>query len=356
MRLSKFEKSILLSPLRNPMIMMVKWCTFYVKKAERISAIKYFEGKDINLQRKKQLEKLMKEAWVKYFWDFKEFFLFHFETSDEEKRKAYVPEFEKMLFCSIINENDEAQILSDKWKTYCKFKKYYRRDVCHVTSKADLYSSEFEEFATKHHDFIIKPEFSSLGRGIRVLRTSNPEDARKQMEDVFKNEPKESYIIEELIAQSASIGVFNPDSVNTLRIQTIKIDNEVRILHPMLRIGKKGSVVDNAGQGGILGLVDKSTKKICAACDKLGNQFTHHPDSNIELIGFEIPYWDEAIALAKELAMVLPGVKYTGWDLALTDNGWCMIEGNDHAQFGFQLPRQEGFRKEFDSICEELFK
>lgn len=46
---------------------------------------------------------------------------------------------------------------------------------------------------------------------------------------------------------------------------------------------------------------------------------------------------------------------YKGWDLALTDNGWVLVEGNEKGMFiGFQLPTHQGFRKEFNQICKEV--
>ena len=58
--------------------------------------------------------------------------------------------------------------------------------------------------------------------------------------------------------------------------------------------------------------------------------------------------------LVKQMAQVIPSVRYVGWDVALTPNGWVMIEGNDKGQFVWQVADRKGFRDEFDSIREEL--
>ena len=48
--------------------------------------------------------------------------------------------------------------------------------------------------------------------------------------------------------------------------------------------------------------------------------------------------------MAIELARQIPSNRYAGWDLALTKNGWLMIEGNARGQFvGWQIPMQKGF-------------
>lgn len=57
---------------------------------------------------------------------------------------------------------------------------------------------------------------------------------------------------------------------------------------------------------------------------------------------------------AKELAKMVPDVKYVGWDLALTENGWVMIEGNEDGQFVFQYFSHQGVAKEIKEIYEKL--
>ena len=91
--------------------------------------------------------------------------------------------------------------------------------------------------------------------------------------------------------------------------------------------------------------------------DENAISFEKHPDSGIDIIGFEIPRWKEAISLAKELATVVKGQRYIGWDLALTEKGWVMVEGNAMSQFvGWQIPTQKGFMAEANNILKELGK
>ena len=45
--------------------------------------------------------------------------------------------------------------------------------------------------------------------------------------------------------------------------------------------------------------------------------------------GWRIPRWNELIETAENLFReCLPENKYIGFDFALTDNGWVLIEGN----------------------------
>lgn len=149
--------------------------------------------------------------------------------------------------------------------------------------------------------------------------------------------------------------MFHPESVNTVRITTILYKDRVEIIHPFFRTGRGNSVVDNGGSGGIINAVDVETGIIIGSADEMGIHYETHPESDLPLLGFKMPRWEEAKKLAVELAHVMPDNHYCGWDLALTDNGWVLQEANDRGEFvGFQLPTTKGFRKELLQILNEL--
>ena len=123
-----------------------------------------------------------------------------------------------------------------------------------------------------------------------------------------------------------------------------------------MRVGKGNSVIDNASAGGVFGVINIDTGRIYAACDRWGNSFDVHPDSGKHLIDLEVPRWNEVKELVKKAAQVLPEVRYVGWDVAVTNTGCVLIEGNDKGRWSFQFPKQEGFRDEMNAILRELGK
>lgn len=48
-----------------------------------------------------------------------------------------------------------------------------------------------------------------------------------------------------------------------------------------------------------------------------------------KIVGFEIPKYKEVIDFVKELGVVVPKVRYVGWDIAITNNGPVVVEGNN---------------------------
>ena len=64
------------------------------------------------------------------------------------------------------------------------------------------------------------------------------------------------------------------------------------------------------------------------AIDRADNIYSKHPISGKEIVGFKVPMFHDAVELVKECAKVVPEVQYIGWDVAISQNGPLIIEGN----------------------------
>lgn len=175
---------------------------------------------------------------------------------------------------------------------------------------------EFDSFVKKYGAVFLKPMNGSQGHGALYLKA---EEAKK-LKDTYGN-----YIAEEIIRQHHILAKLNSSSVNTVRILTFR----GKAIAGALRIGGKGSIVDNLHSNGVCAHLDLRTGLIDAPC--INNQldkFLTHPDSGITLLGFQVPCWDEIIALAEKAAQMIPQVQYIGWDIAVTEHGAILVEGN----------------------------
>ena len=298
-----------------------------------------------------KLLSLMKFAWINYHWNFDEFFLYDFMSLNHDEISSFVTEYDKNIFCDVVNDNTLDLVFHDKWQTYLKFNNYFCRDVCLLSNNKDLNSEAFISFIKKHNRFILKPVNAATGKGIEVVDCKNQNDCIRYLNTIIDSHGP--CVAEELINQHQLLAEYHPSSVNTVRITTFRYDSgDIDIIHPFIKFGQNGAFVDNGGQGGIICKIDPDTGIIIAAVDETPKQYIYHPDTNKKILGFKIPFWNEAVKLAKELSNVIPQVRYVGWDLALTDAGWVMVEGNEKGMFiGFQLPTLTGFRTDFDSIC-----
>ena len=250
-----------------------------------------------------------------------------------------------------MNDPRNKDVFDNKWETYKRFRKYYKREVMLCNEQTQF--EQFESFVNRHGRFILKPLNLSCGKDVRIMNVNDHPDLHLLLTELLTSY-QHRFIMEELIVQVPELSKFHPASVNTLRMPTIRFDDETIIVHPQLRMGQHNSVVDNAGAGGIKGAIDVDTGCILSAVDNFGHVYLTHPDSGEKIVDTQIPYWEEAKRFVKELAEIVPENRYTGWDLALTKNGWVLVEANRRAQFGFQMSLQQGFRKEINGYLKRL--
>lgn len=351
MRFKELKRLIRTSPLRNSSLYHA--FRFEMKKKECNKVIDRFVEGEISSERRRQIVKNMRHAMVKYHWAFDEYFMYNFESLSHKERMEFIPEYEKNIFCARVNDPQKSAIFDSKWNTSKVFHKYYGREVIFLTNNASLGSEDFTKFVNRHKSFIVKPDSEASGRGINILKVCDINDAIAQIKNNY-GETFKNLVFEELVDQDDRMGRFHENSVNTVRVRSFRFDDRVEILPCNMRIGQGGAIVDNTGKGGISIALDSSGVAI-AACDESGKHYEVHPDSNLPIVGFKVPDWDLLINLVKELAHVVPEVRYVGWDLALSKTGWVLIEGNDKSMFvGIQKTTQKGYRPEVLRILSEM--
>lgn len=301
----------------------------------------------VNNYRKKLLKAFVKDNWYP-----EEYFFFNYEHLSHKGVKEFVSNREGNLFWNHQNSRQIYLLTCDKGQTYQHFKDYFHRDVVSVCSHIPDSAKSFRAFVDIHSRFIVKPTFGNYGNGVRIIDASSYNDINSLHEELTRAYT-EGFVAEELIVQCSELASFHPSSVNTVRLTTVRLGNgDIYVIHrPFIRIGQGGRCMDNGGNGGIIAAIDYDTGIIKGAIDERMNRFVVHPDTGKTILGFRIPRWEEAKDLAVRLANVLPDMNYCGWDLALTDDGWVMVEANGKGLFiGFQMPMQEGFRDEFEEI------
>lgn len=316
------------------------------KKQQRQKAVKHATVWYPDLSRS-ELSKRAKDmlyCYDKYRMRFSDYTAFHIESVPEEKRGDFITDITRFQYYSRLNRPENEVLFKKKDLTYLRFCDYYKRGFCAFVSPEQ--QDEFDRFLEKYKRIIVKPLSGSLGKRIQIIEQAEYPNLLAMY--------KKGFAAEELIHQCDEMAALNPESVNTIRMTTIRCDDHVEFLMPMLKCGRKGKCVDNAGSGGILCEVDLETGRVVSAASKKGEPMTHHPDSGLPLIGFQVPRWKEALEFAEQLCYVVPDNRYTGWDIALTDDGWVMIEGNSRGEFGMQILSHKGVKPQMDAILEQI--
>lgn len=126
---------------------------------------------------------------------------------------------------------------------------------------------------------------------------------------------------------------FSARALNTIRIVTTRRPGkEPHFLYAVLRLATGDSIVDNAGQQGLLCVVDAATGTLREGCSAVPGhrqtKYPEHPDTGARIQGTTMPFWKEARELALRAHSQLGNVPCIGWDVAVVEDGPVLVEGN----------------------------
>ena len=246
--------------------------------------------------------------------------------------------------------NDKAywHFFDDKATFNALFAQEVRRDWLKVDAGTD--PEAFGAFLDAHPDIIAKPLEGSSGVGIARYTSADWQGRQAEFLDQLRS--RQTGIIEERIVQHPDMMKLCPTAVNTIRIATLLGDKKQGIVYAFLRIGN-GNVMDNVDQGGMAARVDlDSGKLLTVGADKQGNTYTEHPMTHTPIVGFEVPFFQEAKDMCLRAAQKVPQMRFVAWDVAIAADGPVFVEGNRFAgqavpQFAAHYPDGIGIMREF---------
>ncbi|MBD5280218.1 MAG: hypothetical protein HDS35_06715 [Bacteroides sp.] len=205
--------------------------------------------------------------------------------------------------------------------------------------------------------YILKPIDGECGSGIFKLVAVDGNfrigEVDTSIHGIIDKVDKNRYLVQKIVMQNSLMASLHPESLNTIRLVTIRNTNgEIVVFPSILRIGTGHSFVDNTSKGGIAVGVDLETGRLGEYGyykPEFGTRIKQHPDSGIIFSSFTIPFFKEAKDQAIKLHSMLPTVQSIGWDIAIDENGPVFIEGNDNWEInGPQIcngPLKEKFYK-----------
>jgi hypothetical protein len=137
----------------------------------------------------------------------------------------------------------------------------------------------------------------------------------------------------------------------------IGLDGAPHILGAVYKIQPEPVGVDHLSHGALGSWVDPGTGRLGQGRSR------HHfgyssviPGTDKRFVGFELPHWPEIRKLALQAATVFPWARSIGWDIALSDRGPVLIEGNaEWSTSLLQIPAPHGLMTgEFKALCDTL--
>lgn len=251
-----------------------------------------------------------------------DYFEFEFYLLNKRERSTYITSNINNNIIKKYNNPKYNYIFDDKSVFNNTFKEFLKREYINLKN---LKYEDFVNFVKCKDKIVVKPLNECGGKGVQIISIDKKSDLEKIFNSLIRNK---QFLVEDYINQCKQMSLLYNRSVNTLRILTFYKNKKVYILKSILKIGNGGSV-DNFSSGGMYTFVDENGKVYVPAIDEEGNVFEVHPISKKKIVGFEIPKYKEVIDFVKELGMVIPKVRYVGWDIAITDDGPVVVEGNN---------------------------
>ena len=280
-----------------------------------------------------------------------EYSCYGFHDLNDRQKREFVTDLSRVNIYKKCNDQNYVHFFSNKYETYLEFKEFYQREALLINRSCSF--SQFRDFVKRHNCFVVKPLRLYLGMGIHMVDMNHVESEEKEFKRICS---LGECIIEEVIRQSSAMSIFHPESVNTIRIPAFMTKQGLAIRRPFFKCGCGSSVVDNGGAGGIfVGIDAESGILITDGIDEKNHRYIVHPDSQIRFKGYQLPEWEHVPTLINACMKIIPQVKYVGWDLAHTDQGWVIVEGNHTGQFvGQQMPLKQGCAREIEQILERM--
>ncbi|MCL2106124.1 MAG: hypothetical protein FWH26_03555 [Oscillospiraceae bacterium] len=275
--------------------------------------------------------------------------LFEFYRRGRAQRATYLTRSRSNALIAKYNRPDRAALVENKL-SFCRlYERFLGRGWLDITVAG---AEELAAFLAKNPVFFAKTPDGMCGSGVLKITVDHgepPEALRERMRS------SNHTLWEEPIQQHEALTRLCPLAVNTVRVMTLRLGEETHFLKAFLRMSN-GREVDNLNAGGFAAPIDLETGVISLpAADKDGLSYETHPVSGEPIVGFQIPFWKECLAMVREAALAEPEVRYLGWDAAITPRGPVLVEanslpGHDICQLPAHLPDHLGMLPQIEKL------
>lgn len=252
-----------------------------------------------------------------------DYLTFGFARQNSAARSTFMNMNDNLRLVRSLNLQPECELFEDKTAFAREFSDYLHREFIDLR---ETNADGLRDFCEKNLSVFAKETHNFGGFGVERLCSLEIEDYSLLCCELVE---KKMFLIEQAVVQHSEMNRLCPKSVNTVRVVTILKNGEANVMYALVRMGSGKGYVDNISSGGMYAPLSEAGVITAAAfCDKLGEYFTVHPASGTPIVGFKIPMFSEAIALVRAAATRVPRVRYVGWDVAISESGPLIIEGN----------------------------
>lgn len=276
-----------------------------------------------------------------------DYFYFRFYEQDKYNRSKWAGTGFMYEYQKIMNPQKSRHLLENKIEFLNHFHQYVERSFADLKSLKENSDLMNKLILNKYGALVIKRSKGQAGADIEVI---NCKDVT--VETLIAIMEKGNFdLVEEYVIQHPDFMRLSHSGLNTVRIITQLNGGRVDLLGARLRV-TINSQVDNLAAGNIAAPVDINTGVVIGPgvfSDIRKKEVAIHPTTNIRIEGFKIPFWVETIDMIKNAALFSSENKSVGWDIAITEKGPELIEGNHNwCKLLWQLPVRQGLKHQLE--------
>ena len=227
------------------------------------------------------------------------------------EKKTFVTTRNFFSLIGYLNNKKYRILFSDKIIFNKIFHEFIHRDFIDIRI-AGL--EGLKAFMEGKETVFAKPVDDFGGHNMSRIIVSKEKDIQSLYNSLYS---KKQFLIEDTIIQHKELQRINPYAVNSFRIVTLLKDGKVHILNNALRINIDDTVSIGCSDA-FCKLNEDGTQKTFFIDDTTAVHKIH-PLTGEDLTNIKIPFVHEAFEIVKKAALVVPEIRYIGWDVAFTE-------------------------------------
>lgn len=321
----------------------IKYFLFYLKfaKWKKLSIDLKIASDQSKKSRKWIIIDMIKSAYI-FGTAFNEYFYFRFFEKTDEEKNRYAGSELMYEFQLMMNPKKDRYLVSDKSVFLKEYEPFVKRQWVSIGKDTNEPDLQKLIICSPKHKIVLKNARGMAGGQIKVLTYS------KDFQILKYAISHKLDLAEEFVVQHSELSRLAPSSLNTIRIISWLLKSgEVKILGACLRASIDAEI-DNMSVGGFAAPVDVTTGIVVGPGVFLTlarPELYAHPITKVELIGFQIPFWNNVINFVIEAAKHRPVLRSVGWDVGISTDGPVLIEGNHNwGKILWQLPYNKGMK------------
>ena len=284
-----------------------------------------------------------------------------FELHDDDKRlraNEYLNRFETKagLYLFLRNNNGglpvpterTTQCIRDKtlFMAHCRKNGVTAAPILWVIKNKEIIPADWDKSGFPEFDLFIKPlngqggrgtiRWDYLGDGQFLCNDGSRANGSQVLEILRQNSEHTAYIVQPRLINHPEIVDLACGALATVRVMSCRNETgDYEVTNAVFRMKRYADViVDNYHAGGIAANVDIETGVLGAGTRGgwgvvTDGWYEEHPLSHTAIPQRKLPCWDTMIDFVQDAHnRLFPDQVVIGWDVALLENGPCLIEAN----------------------------